>query len=96
MPKLLSEQENGLVFTVHTGMIKLYHVQIIDKIVGMSHCCPGLVKNDYSQVDFINNDFRSLSSAGPLTARCSKTVKYIVKGGIIGSEYVSYYTVVAC
>lgn len=42
--------------------------------------------------------FRLLSSAGLLLAHCSKTAKYVVKGlgGIIGSEYVSYYTVVAC
>lgn len=56
------------------SLFRLYHDQIIDKIIRMSHCYPGLVKNDYSQVDFINNDFRSLLSAGPLITHCSKTV----------------------
>lgn len=57
-----------------------------------------LVKKEYSQIDLVNHVFRLLSSAGLLAAHCSKTAKYIVEGhgGIIGSEYVSYYTVVAC
>lgn len=38
---------------------------------------------------FISHDLRWLSSPGLLAARCSKTVKYIVKGGFIGSEYIS-------
>lgn len=66
--------------------------QIIDKNVGL------LVKKEPPQIDFVNHVFRLLSSAGLLVAHCSKTAKYIVKGhrGVIGSEYVSYYTVVAC
>lgn len=55
-------------------------------------------KKKYPQIDFVNRVFRLLPSAGLLSTHCSNTVKYIVKddGGIIGSEYVSYYTVVAC
>lgn len=73
-------------------------VRISDKSSGMSDCRPLLVQNVYSQIDFVNHGFRLLSSAGLLVAHCSKTAKYIVKGhgGFIGSEYVSYYTVVAC
>lgn len=69
----------------------------------MSECRPLLVKRRTKE-KIIHRDFvklfffRLLSSAGLLLAHCSKTAKYVVKGlgGIIGSEYVSYYTVVAC
>lgn len=73
-------------------------VQIVDLDVGASDCRSLHVKKEYSQIDLVNHVFRLLSSAGLLAAHCSKTAKYIVKGhgGIIGSEYVSYYTVVAC
>lgn len=67
-------------------------------MVGMSYCCSPLVIEEYSQIHFVNYVTGLLSSAGLLNAPCSKTAKYIVRGhgGIIGSEYVSYYTVVAC
>lgn len=72
----------------------------------MNKCCSLLVKSRTKekiihrvcQKMFFCFFFRLLSSAGLLLAHCSKTAKYVVKGlgGIIGSEYVSYYTVVAC
>lgn len=43
------KKEKGLILTLQTATIKLHQVQIIDKTVGMSHCRPGLVKNDNSQ-----------------------------------------------
>lgn len=56
----------------------------------MSACCPLHVREEYSQIDFVNHVFRLLSSAGVMAGHCLKRAKYIVKGhgGIIGSEYV--------
>lgn len=70
----------------------------MDKMAGTSYCCSQLVIEGYSQTHFVNYVPGIFSSAGLLIALCSKTAKYIVRGhgGILGSEYVSYYTVVAC
>lgn len=48
--------------------------------------------------DLVNHFFRILSCAMLMAGHGKKTAKYTVKAhkGIIGSEYVSYYTVVAC
>lgn len=89
-PQLLPEQKKDLFFTFQTAMKKLY----LENFKGFRLLTRTLVrvtvaldlskrrkkKEEYSQT--VNQVFRLFSAAGLLLTHCSKSAKYIVKGGM--------------
>lgn len=91
-PRLLSKQGRGFVFHCSDSHDKVF-IRIRLQTRPWLRASVALVDDSSSQIGFISHDFTLLASA--TAAHCSKAFKYMVKGRMIGSEYVCY-TVVAC